>query len=76
MRKMTKQYNDKSGAELNKDVPMLRAEIAKMQLERLVAPQKDVNLISKKKKQLAVLLTVRASKSDNSPKAGSTSGQK
>ncbi len=67
MKKITKQYQDKSAAELAKEAGALRAEIAKLQLERLSAPQKDSNLIVKKKKQLAVLLTVKATK------AGSTS---
>lgn len=64
MRKVTKQYNDKSGVELSKEAVALRGEIAKLQLERIVAPQKDSNLISKKKKQLAVLLTVMAGKKE------------
>lgn len=63
MRKITKQYNDKSIAELIKEVALVRGEIAKLQLERLVAPQKDSNSIDKKKKQLAVLLTLKAAKS-------------
>ncbi len=64
MRKVTKQYNDKSAIELSKEALTLRGEIAKLQLERMVAPQKDSNMIAKKKKQLAVLLTVRAGKSE------------
>ena len=64
MRKVTKQYNDKSAVELLKEAVTLRGEIAKLQLERIVSPQKDSNLISKKKKQLAVLLTVVAGKNE------------
>ena len=62
MRKTTKLYADKSAAELTKEAAVLRNEIAKMQIERMAVPQKDSNLIAKKKKQLAVLLTVKAGK--------------
>lgn len=64
MRKITKQYNDKSAGELAKEALTMRSEIAKLQLERIVTPQKDSNLIAKKKKQLAVLLTVVAGKNE------------
>lgn len=64
MRKTTKLYADKSAAELTKEAAVLRNEIAKMQIERMAVPQKDSNLIAKKKKQLAVLLTVKAGKQE------------
>ena len=64
MRKTTKLYTDKSAIELMKESVILRGEIAKLQLERIVSPQKDSNLIAKKKKQLAVLLTVKAGKNE------------
>lgn len=58
MRKMTKTYSDKSKAELAKEELNLRSEIAKLILEKKTNPQKDTNTVFKKRKALAVLLTV------------------
>ena len=62
MRKMTKIYSDKSKAELAKEEMNLRREIAKLTLEKKTNPQKDTNTVFKKRKSLAVLLTVMSGK--------------
>ena len=64
MRKITKIYNDKTVKELEKEVVMVREEIAKLQLSFKSNPPKDTNSLAKKRKQLAVLLTVLGEKKD------------
>ncbi len=58
MKKLTKDYISKSIKELEKMIQTLREEIARAQLNEKANPAKDTNLIDKKKKQLAVALTV------------------
>jgi len=48
----------KSEAELHKELSQLRKEITKSNLERMMSPQKDTNVNKKKRKQIAVILTV------------------
>ncbi len=62
MRKNTKIYSEKTSKELMKEAGLLREEIAKLQLSFKSNPPKDTNSIVKKKKQLAVLLTVLSEK--------------
>jgi ribosomal protein L29 len=62
MKKLTKQFVDKSEAELVKEREALKKEIGKLSVERGVTGQKDTNIIFKKRKQLAVLLTVLGQK--------------
>lgn len=57
MSKYMKEVSQKTKEELNKDIAAVRLEIAKLNVEVTVAPQKNSNVISNKKKQLAVLLT-------------------
>lgn len=57
MSKYMKEVSQKTKEELNKDIAAVRLEIAKLNVEITVAPQKNSNVISNKKKQLAVLLT-------------------
>lgn len=64
MKKQTRTYKEKSVKELEKEVGVLREEIAKTKLNQKVAPSKDTNLIFKKKKQLALLLTVLGEKKE------------
>lgn len=64
MRKLTKQYTDKSIQELTAEVQKMRTEIAKLLIEYKVKPQKDTNYIVKKKKELAVMLTLLQEKKD------------
>lgn len=52
-----KEVSQKTVEELNKDIAAARLELAKLNVEMTVSPQKNSNVISNKKKQLAVLLT-------------------
>lgn len=58
MKKNTKDLREKNIKELNKVIDDLKEEIAKLNLSKKSSPVKDTNLLFKKKKQLAVLLTV------------------
>lgn len=58
MKKYIKEIIGKSVTDLNKDIVTLRTEIAKLRVESKMKPQKDTNLIKKKEKQLANILTV------------------
>lgn len=64
MKKITKTYREKISKELAKDLYLLREEIAKLQLSFKSNPPKDTNSLMKKKKQLAVLLTVLTEKDE------------
>lgn len=64
MKKLTKEVTDKSIQELTKEAQKIREEIAKLMVEQKVKPQKDTNFIAKKKKQLAVILTILQGKKD------------
>lgn len=64
MKKITKTYREKTSKELIKETYLLREEIAKLQLSFKGNPPKDTNLLMKKRKQLAVLLTVLAEKKE------------
>lgn len=58
MKKLTKDLQDKSINELEKEIQKIREEIAKLKLEVKIRPQKDSNLIGKKKKEIARMLTL------------------
>ena len=62
MKKITKTYNEKTSKELAKEADLIREEIAKLQLSFKSNPPKDTNSLVKKRKQLAVLLTVLGEK--------------
>jgi len=64
MKKTTKIYSGKTVKELEKDAGLIREEIAKLQLSFKSNPPKDTNSIVKKRKQLAVLLTVLSEKKE------------
>ena len=64
MKKITKTYREKTSKELIKETQSLREEIAKLQLSFKSNPPKDTNLLMKKRKQLAVLLTVLGEKNE------------
>lgn len=64
MKKLTKELSGKSIKELAKQMETLRQEIAKLTLNEKVNPAKDTNTIPKKKKQLAVLLTILSQKKE------------
>lgn len=58
MKKITKEFEDKIISALEKESGEMRKEIAIMTVNTRVNPAKDTNTITKKKKRLAVLLTV------------------
>jgi len=62
MKKSVTKTAQKSEAELHKELDQLRKEITKSNLERMMSPQKDTNANKKKRKQIAVILTVLNSK--------------
>jgi len=58
MKKITKEFEDKTVSTLEKELGELRKEIALMTVNARVNPAKDTNTVVKKKKRLAVLLTI------------------
>lgn len=62
MKKQTKELQAKSKEELEKEIQKLRLEIDKLEMERAVNAPKDTNVIPKKRKTLAVLLTLKNQK--------------
>lgn len=62
MKKSISEYKDKSVKELEKQEILLREEIGKIAQEFRVSPPKDTNIVFKKRKKLAVLLTVLSEK--------------
>jgi ribosomal protein L29 len=58
MKKIIIEYTNKEAGELEKNLNTLRHEIAQLSLEKGVKPHKDSNAIGKKKKNVAMLLTV------------------
>jgi ribosomal protein L29 len=64
MKKITKIYHEKTSNELVKDANSIREEIAKLQLSFKSNPPKDTNSLVKKRKQLAVILTVLSEKKE------------
>lgn len=58
MKKSIQKLDTKSIADLVKDEAKLRSEVAKLILERVVNPAKETNMISKKKRELAQILTI------------------
>lgn len=64
MKKIVKDLKAKTIKELEKEKVSLIEEIAKLKLSEKAVPQKDKNLLFKKRKQLAVLLTVLTEKKE------------
>lgn len=62
MKKSVTKISQKTEAELHKELSQLRKEIIKSNLESVMAPQKDTNSNKKKRKQIAIILTVLNSK--------------
>lgn len=62
MKKVMKEFQNKSLEELQKAEGLLREEIAKLRLESGTSPLKDTNTIVKKRKRLAVILTLLTNK--------------
>ncbi len=62
MKKIISEYTDKEAGELEKNLSVLRHEIAQLSLEKGVKPHKDSNAIGKKKRNVAMLLTIMQQK--------------
>ena len=64
MKKTRTELKNKSLKDLEKEEQKLREEIAKMKLEAKVNPLKDTNALVKKRKRLAVVLTLLSEKKE------------
>lgn len=64
MKKLMKELTGKTVKELEKQSQVLREEIAKLVLNQKVNPPKDTNVIVKKRKELAVVLTLLTQKKE------------
>lgn len=62
MKKITKELQAKTVENLLKEAEVLRAEVAKLILEKGIKPQKDTNIKIKKQKKLAAILTMITNK--------------
>lgn len=64
MKTIVKELRQKSVQEILKEINKLRQEIAKLRLENKTNPSKDTNLLFKKRKKLAIMLTILKEKED------------
>lgn len=62
MKKISTELKDKSLNELREEEALLKEEIGKLRLESRVSPPKDTNILIKKRKRLAALLTIASEK--------------
>ena len=62
MKKLAEKYRKMKLSDLARREQELRKEIAKLRLEFKVSPPKDTNLLGKKRRELAVLLTIKREK--------------
>ncbi|MGB9883118.1 MAG: 50S ribosomal protein L29 [Microgenomates group bacterium] len=62
MKKIIKDLKSKTIEQLNKEVDLVKKEIVKIKLSWKINPPKDTNLLKKKRKYLAQLLTVISQK--------------
>ncbi len=64
MKKITNELKGKNVKELERETQKLREEVARLKLESKVNAQKDTNTLTKKRKRLAVVLTVLTEKKE------------
>lgn len=62
MKKVIKDYKSKTIKELENEREVLSREIAKLKIDIKSNPPKDTNLLIKKRKKLAILLTILTEK--------------
>lgn len=62
MKKVLSEFKDKTVKELEKEELKMREEIGRLRHDYKVSMPKDTNMLSKRRKRLAVLLTVLAEK--------------
>ncbi len=65
MKKLTKKIKNQTGSELEKEIVKMRNDIAKQRLNMKVNPPKDINALYKKRKALAVYLTVLSERKES-----------
>ena len=64
MKKIINELREKSFKELEKEKHNLYEEMAKYRVERKINMQKDTNIMAKKKKKLALVLTLLTEKKE------------
>jgi len=64
MKKTTKELKDKTLKELEGEIQSLRIDITRLRLQAKSNPPKDTNTLPKKKKRLAVVLTMLVQKKE------------
>ncbi|MCX7880908.1 MAG: 50S ribosomal protein L29 [Patescibacteria group bacterium] len=64
MKKVVKEWQKKSIKEIENEINKIREEIAKLRIEMKVNPPKDTNILIKKRKNLAVALTILTQKKE------------
>lgn len=64
MKKRVKELKEKTIKELENEAKELREEIAKINVESKINPSKDSNFLVKKRKKLAVILTILTEKKE------------
>ncbi len=62
MKKLVEKYRKLGLSDLSRREQELRKEIAKMKLEFKTNPPKDTNLLGKKRRELAIVLTIKREK--------------
>jgi len=62
MKKLTKEIVGKSIEELKKEADVVRKDLAALNIEQKVKPQKNTNHVSNLKTRLAVILTIMRQK--------------
>jgi len=62
MKNIISEYINREVGELEKSLSVLRHEIAQLSLEKGVKPHKDSNAVGKKKRNVAMLLTIMQQK--------------
>jgi ribosomal protein L29 len=64
MKKITKEWLNKTIKEVELEIENLRKEIARLRLESGLGSNKDTNLLFKKRKKLAQMLTILTQKKE------------
>lgn len=62
MKNIAEKYRKMSLSDISRREQELRKEIAKLKLEFKTNPPKDTNLLGKKRRELAILLTIKREK--------------
>jgi len=68
MKKISKEFKEKTINELEKEKQLIAEELAKLKLLIKINPPKDTNVLVKKKKRLAIILTLLTEKKETDNK--------